>query len=71
MSRRKPLPYAAGQLVDLATMELSDAMRAIRPLLTEQQMTETEQIRRIAQTVFFISRASEALQQIRQIQTND
>jgi hypothetical protein len=68
MSKRKPLPYAAGQLVDTARMSLSDALRSIRPLISSQPLTGEEQMRRLAQTIYHITQANDCLQRINEIQ---
>ena len=67
MTRRKPLPYAAGQLIDEALMENSDALREIRPMIHSKQVTLEELVLRLAAVVDHLHRSSEALRRAKEI----
>jgi hypothetical protein len=67
MSKRKPLPYAAGQQIDAALMELADLQRAALALVNGREVSPEERMRRLAQIVDHAHRAAEELREVRRM----
>ena len=66
-ARRKPLPYVAGQLVDQAIMENSDAIRALLPLVRGEELSPEEHMRLLAEAVHRIYSSTLALKEARTV----
>ena len=64
MSKRKPLPYHAGQAVDEAKMAIAVAIRELSPLI-KGNTTAEDRISRTAQALHNLHLAKEALLSIR------
>jgi hypothetical protein len=67
MVRRRPLPYAASQLVDQALMENSDAIRALLPLVRGENVSPEERMRLLAEAIHRIHESTAALREARQV----
>jgi hypothetical protein len=67
VSKRKPLPYAAGQQIDAALMELADLQRAVLALVDGRQVSPEERMRRLAQIVDHAHRATRELMEVRRM----
>jgi hypothetical protein len=65
MARRKPLPYAASQLVDEALMQNSDAVRALMPLINGKELSPEEHMRLLAKAIHHLHESTLALKEAR------
>jgi len=68
--RRKPLPYAAAQLIDAALMANSDAVRALMPVVRGEGLSREELYRRLAEAIHAIHESTEALREARAANVN-
>ena len=66
MSKRRPVGYAAGALIDAALMANSQALRALRPLMDGREKTTEERYRLIGLAIHEIHESSAALREIPQ-----
>lgn len=64
MSKRKPFPYAAGQLIDAALMALSEAYRQVKPLLKKDDL---ETVARSGRALDEINQAVAGLKEARSL----
>ena len=64
MSKRKPLPYAANQLKDMAIMSNSSAAREILTLMRGTQFTPEEAMRRLGMALHHLHESTAALKDI-------
>lgn len=67
MAKRKPLPYAAAQLIDDALMANAEAQRALRTVV-DKQTTQPELYRLLAKAVIELNKSSAALKEARNIE---
>lgn len=65
MTRRKPLPYAAGQSIDDALMAISEALRTLKPIIEGKEMTNTEIYRRTGLAIHQLHETIENLREIK------
>lgn len=65
MTKRKAIPYAAGQLIDDALMAISEALRTLKPILSGQEMTTTEIYRRTGLAIHYLHETTEYLREIK------
>lgn len=63
---RKPLPYAAGQLVDIAMAYNLDAGKVLRQII-DTPMTSEERYRLLAKAVDKLHQSTAALKEVSQI----
>jgi hypothetical protein len=65
MSKRKPLPYAAGYLLDQALMAIAEARRQLKPLL---EKSDIETVARTGRALDEINQAGNHLHEIKNSQ---
>ena len=68
--RRKPLPYAAVQLIDAALMANTDAVRALMPVVRGEGLSREELYRRLAEAIHCIHESTDALREARAANAN-
>ena len=64
MSKRKPLPYKANQLKDMAIMSNSSAAREILALMKGAQFTPEDAMRRLGMALHHLHESTAALKEI-------
>jgi len=65
MTKRKPLPYAAGQSIDDALMAISEALRTLKPIIDGKEMTTTEIYRRVGLAIHHMHETTQSLHEIK------
>jgi hypothetical protein len=65
MTRRKPLPYAATWMVDQSIMADTEALRALKPIVSDERMTNLEMLRRVGMAIGEIHEAIDYLREIK------
>ncbi len=63
MTKPKPLPYKAGQLIDAALMENKSALNSLLPLVDNKPIPAEEKVGRVAQAIHHIHESSSALKE--------
>ena len=64
MTKRKPLPYAAMQLRDEAIMCNANIAREIKYLMSGEQFTPEEAMRRLGMALHYVHESTAALKEI-------
>lgn len=68
MTRRKPLPYAAGQSIDDAIMAIGEALRALKPIIDGKELTNSEVMRRTGLAIHCMHESIQNLKEIKETQ---
>jgi hypothetical protein len=71
MTKRRRLPYAAGALIDEATMSTTDAIRLLMPLIECKQLSPEERVSLPARAVIKLRMVIDSMSELRDLARED